>query len=125
VEILPGCSRGLASIAVVGNAGNAAGIGINHGELVQWRRVRGEWSKLAEVTLPHRDHIFLAIEIEGAEHLNTLWSLDGEHWKPLGAGIEVTSLPPWDTGLRIGLTCGAAADAKAAFRSFHLSVREQ
>ena len=115
----------LASIALVGNTGNATGIGVQDGNLVQFERVRDVWTQLAVAALPRGERIFFAIETQGPEHLKTSWSFDGANWQPLGQTLTASSLPPWDSGLRIALACGGSAGARAAFANFHLTTRKQ
>jgi hypothetical protein len=112
----------LASIALIGNAGNAAGIGVEQDQVVQWRRDQGGWRRIISAPLPPGKQIFLAIESKASQHLSTSWSLDGTRWNALGES-EVP-LPPWDSGLRVGLTCGGDARAQARFSNFHLITRK-
>ncbi|WP_082125930.1 family 43 glycosylhydrolase [Silvibacterium bohemicum] len=120
VEVSPGSSEALASIAVLGSARDAVGIGIQHGALVQWRRDHGRWVKLAVSPLPNQANVFLGIAMQGERHLNTVWSQDGKRWQSLGKILKVDSLPPWDTGLRVGLACGGNGGGFATFQHFSL-----
>ena len=122
VEVAPENGNTLAAIAVIGNAGNAAGIGVKQNEVVRWRRDQSVWRKMAAASVPPGKHIFLAIESLNSQHLSTSWSLDGTRWETLG-NTDIP-LPPWDTGLRVGITCGGDVGAQAAFSNFHLITRK-
>jgi hypothetical protein len=50
------------------------------------------------------------------------YSTDGKNWTELGQPLDVKSLPPWDRGLRVGLTCGGAPGACAQFQNFEMTV---
>ena len=122
VEVAHESGKTLASIALVGNAGNAAGIGVTQGQVVQWRRDQDVWRKTAIAPVIPGRRIFLAIESLGSQHLNTSWSLDGIRWNALG--ITEFPLPPWDASLRVGITCGGDAGAHATFSNFHPITRK-
>jgi beta-xylosidase len=112
----------LAGIAMIGDRNNAAGLGVRNGQLEEWRRDNGKLQSLATATRPGSDAIHLRVKSDETVSLRLEYSSDGKNWTELGKPVDVQSLPPWDRGLRVGVTCGGAVGAKAQFEDFDMRV---
>ncbi|HEX4228999.1 MAG TPA: family 43 glycosylhydrolase [Bryobacteraceae bacterium] len=112
----------LAGIAIIGDRNNAAGLGVRGGRLEAWRRDRGKLQTLATSALPGSGAIDLRVQSNETVSIKFDYSTDGKNWTELGKPINVSTLPPWDRGLRVGFTCGDAAGASAQFGSFEMNV---
>lgn len=112
----------LAGIAIVGDSNNAAGLGVRNGRLEDWRRDRGQFQTVASSALPGTGPIHLRVESSDTVLIKLDYSADGKDWTELAKPLNVSSLPPWDRGLRVGFTCGDAADATAQFENFKIFV---
>jgi len=113
----------LAGLAIIGDQWNAVGLSVQNGRsAVQWRRDKGIWKSLATAPLPPARQIYLRLESKNGTLFSARYSSDGINWKGLGTPIDVSSLPPWDLGLRVGLTCGGTGGARARFTGFHVEA---
>ena len=114
--------KGLGSLTVIGNAEHASGLGRVGPALELWkkegpgRRIQlwhGEVNASAEV------HVRV-LATEGGKRLTYSYSSDDIHWIQAGDSIDVSGLPQWDQGLRVGLDVQGSAGSSATFRNFNL-----
>jgi len=112
----------LAGIAMIGDRNNAAGLGVRNGRLEEWRRDRGTFQTLASVPLHSSGSIYLRVQSSETVLMKLDYSADGTDWTEIEKPINVSSLPPWDRGLRVGFTCGDAAGATVQFEDFKMAI---
>ncbi len=106
-----------AGLAVIGDRRNAAGIALRDGRILQWRLDAGGWTQLANEPAPAGERLRLRIECNHASQFRT-WYAAGGAWAEAGQLVDVSSLPPWDRGLRVAPF--ASGTAPAQFAGFRL-----
>jgi beta-xylosidase len=114
----------LAGIAIIGDRNHAAGLGVRDGRLEEWWRDGNNLQTLATSALGGSGAIDLRVHSSETVVIKLDYSSDGKNWTELGKPINANSLPPWDRGLRVGLTCGDAAGASAQFENFEMNVEK-
>ncbi len=109
-----------AGLGAFGDPENAIGITAGDGGVTVWRtekRQRIVVARLAGIPSPH---VHLRMTATGGHLFQFAVSADGKEWKPVGEAVDGDYLPPWDRGIRIGLTAGGAEGADARFESFRM-----
>lgn len=124
VLLQPG-GTALGSLTVIGNAKHSFGLGRLGPKLELWRQDgqlprRVLWHQ--QVSKAATLHLRVTSSDLGKQ-LTYGYSLDGEHWLPAGNAIDVSTLPQWDQGLRVGLDVQGSAGSPATFRAFTLQRR--
>lgn len=112
-----------AGLAAVGDPENAIGIALKGDKVEVWNRRGNTQNQVAEVPAPTaadgKPHLRMTAK-EG--HLfQFAVSADGTTWTDVGGEQNGDFLPPWDRGVRVGLTAGGAAGASARFESLRLT----
>jgi xylan 1,4-beta-xylosidase len=107
-------------IATIGDAANAVGLALGDGELMLWRVQRGTHDKIVSLDAPKSEQIHLRVSVTGGHLFQFAASTDGEKWIAVGGAQGGDQLPPWDRGIRVGLTVGGTHDAVGRFLSFEL-----
>lgn len=114
----------MGSLAVIGNAHHATGLGRKGDALELWREDdkgrqvlwHGSAGKAAALRLR-------AASSDGSTKLAYSYSKDGKQWTPAGETVDVTKLPQWDQGLRVGLVVNGVAGETATFSHFVMRPR--
>jgi beta-xylosidase len=107
-------------IAAIGDAANAVGLAVGDGKLMLWRVQRGVHEKIVSLDAPKSEQIQLRVSATGGRLFQFAASVDGQTWTTVGATQGGDQLPPWDRGIRVGLTVGGTRDAVGRFLSFEL-----
>lgn len=107
-------------IAAIGDAANAVGLAMGDGKLVLWRVQKGVHQKITSVDAPKLDQIHLRVSARAGHIFHFAFSTDGQQWTPVGGRQAGDQLPPWDRGLRVGLTVGGVGDSVGHFLSFEM-----
>jgi beta-xylosidase len=110
----------IAGLAAIGDPANATGIAVGNGEVLLWQMKDNKMNMVAHTAAPKTEKMFFRLTTGDAERLQFAWSPDGSAWHNLGEPIYAAYLPPWDRGVRVGLTAKGPATATAAFDWFKL-----
>lgn len=114
----PGVTAGLAAI---GDPANAVGLAVRSDAIVLWRCDKGQYRTLTSATIPKTSKIHLRLWTTNGETFRFEASNNGKKWTAIGGTEHGDNLPPWDRSLRVGLTVGGVAGAKARFASFEMA----
>ncbi|OJH41142.1 family 43 glycosylhydrolase [Cystobacter ferrugineus] len=121
-----------AGLAAVGDWDNWIGVVLNGDKVEVWRRYEGQQVAVASLETPATADGKLSLRMKAkAGHL-FLFSVRGQDgsWVDVGGeqdgGISYRKdgpilLPPWDRGVRVGLTTGGAPGASARFDSLRIT----
>jgi beta-xylosidase len=110
----------MAGLAAIGDPANAIGIAVGNDEVRLWEMKANKMKVLASVKAPKTEKIYFQVITRDAESLQFAWSPDGKEWNNMGGPVAAAYLPPWDRGVRVGLTAKGPAKATAAFDWFKL-----
>lgn len=113
----------LGSLAVIGNQKNATGMGRRGQRLELWRTDKSGRKVLWQTDGVKMGTVTLKVSSDAGKSLTYSYSLDGKNWKVAGEAIDVTNLPQWDQGLRVGLTAEGTVGQSATFRRFALQSK--
>jgi xylan 1,4-beta-xylosidase len=113
----PGTAVGLCAF---GDAENATGAVWCDGQIITWRRDRGETRQLAQQPAPAAARLFVRLTARHGYHFQLAVSADGENWNPCGDAADSKNLPPWDRSVRVALSVGGIANAEGVFDSFSI-----
>jgi beta-xylosidase len=105
----------IAGISAYGDNENALGFGVQNGKIVVWRRERNNHRTLSTAPAPAGKQIYLRMNARDGIFYNFAFSTDGRNFKSVGMEQNGDYLPPWDRGVRVALTVGAAENASARF----------
>jgi beta-xylosidase len=108
-------------IAAIGDAANAIGLAAGDGKLTLWRVQKGVHQEIARVATPKTEQIHLRVSARDGHVFQFAASADGQQWTSVGGPQGGEQLPPWDRGLRVGLTVGGARNAVGHFLSFEMN----
>ena len=108
----------LASLAVIGNAKHATGLGRRGDRLELWHRDEKGHHVLWQVDGIQAAKVWLQVRSNAGKQLTYSYSLDGQTWTAAGKPLDVTTLPQWDQGLRVGLMAEGDAGQTATFQEF-------
>ena len=124
-EVTVGYSgQALGSLAVIGNAKHATGLGRKGSEVELWSVDDAGRHVLWQGTDGGRKGLRMRVTSAGdGSRLLYAYSRDGKDWKPAGKEIDTSKLPPWDQGLRVGFVVDGTAGQTASFKHFVLLAR--
>ncbi|HEV2912450.1 MAG TPA: family 43 glycosylhydrolase [Pyrinomonadaceae bacterium] len=105
----------VAGLSAYGDAENALGIGVSDGKFVLWRTEKKERQVVATSDIPASGVVRLRMTARDGHLFRFSVSGDGRNWKDVGQEVEGSYLPPWDRGVRVALTVGGVAGARARF----------
>ncbi|AKQ47667.1 hypothetical protein TH63_11825 [Rufibacter radiotolerans] len=113
----------LAGLSAFGDPNNSVGVGVQDGNIVLWQVKRKQKSELAKVPVTAQKSLQFRLTVQDGNKLAFAWSSDNKTWNPLnnGQALDGSFLPPWDRGVRVGLTAKGPANATATFNSFSLT----
>lgn len=113
----------VASLAAIGDPDNALGIGLSNGEIILWSTKGNKTNTLASTAAPITGLVYFRLLTQGGDKMQFSWSQDGENWRSLNnnQALDAAYLPPWDRGIRIGLTAKGPAGTAAAFDWFRMT----
>ena len=121
--MVPIQAQAWAGIAAIGDSNNAIGV-MTRKRKVQLVKVQnGVHSVLAQRELPARTTmLYMRLEVQnGHSYTLSYRPYDQQEWIPLldyNQPVDGTYLPPWDRGIRIGLTSFGAETTEARFKEF-------
>ena len=112
----------MASLSALGDRDNAMGIGISGKKIVLWLVKNGNEQILAQTDAPKENVIQLKLFTSSGNQMKFAWSTDGANWNFLNEkeAIDASFLPPWDRGVRVGLTVKGPRSTNAAFDWFRI-----
>jgi len=112
----------MAGISAIGDNDNAVGISVRNGEILLWSMKGGTMTTLAKTAAPKQEMVQLQLTTDKGDQMQFAWSADGATWNSLNEGkpVDASYLPPWDRGVRVGLTAKGLANATAAFDWFRV-----
>jgi beta-xylosidase len=120
VDISQAKAGNFVGIAVIGDAANAVGLAVGDGKLMLWRVQKGVHQKIVSVDALKGEQLHLRVSATGGRLFQFAASADGQTWTPVGEPQTGDHLPPWDRGIRVGLTVGGTREAVGRFLSFEL-----
>ncbi|WP_434389021.1 family 43 glycosylhydrolase [Melittangium boletus] len=123
VDVMGLAAGALVGLSAVGDEENAVGLGLQGDQVVLWRRQGGRQETLASVAAPaSADGTYLLrMTAKSGRLYRFALSTDGTSWLDVGPEQNGDVLPPWDRGIRVGLTVGGAAQASARFDSLRIT----
>ena len=112
-----------ASLSAIGDPDNAMGIGLNDGEILLWTTKGNKTSTLARTAAPKTGLVYFRLTTQAGDKMQFSWSPDGQTWNSLNNNqtLDASYLPPWDRGVRVGLTAKGPAGASATFDWFRIA----
>jgi xylan 1,4-beta-xylosidase len=121
-----------AGLAAIGDPDNSIGVVLHGAKVEVWRRYEGQQTTVAFIDAPATPDGKLALRMKAkAGHLFQFSArAGGGTWVDVGGeqdgGISYRKdgpilLPPWDRGVRVGLTAGGAPGASARFDSLRIT----
>ncbi|WP_114778593.1 family 43 glycosylhydrolase [Botryobacter ruber] len=112
-----------AGLSAFGDPNNAIGIALQNDSIVLWQVKRKEASELARVAAPPQETLQFKLTVQQGHKLTFAWSGDGYSWNELnnGAPVDGSFLPPWDRGVRVGLSAKGPASTAATFNWFKIN----
>lgn len=113
----------LGSLAVIGNARNATGLGRQGDTLELWKQGEDGRQSLWHADVKSNKDLHLRVTSTAGTSLVYAYSLDGKHWTPAGEPIDVSKLPQWDQGLRVGLMVEGSSNQTTTFKKFVMKSR--
>ncbi len=114
-SLKPGVQAGLTAF---GDIDNAVGVGIRDGIVVVWRRSRGRHREVSTVPVKRCTTVRFRMHVTNGYEYRFSYSLDGRRWHDIEPVVRAPHLTPWDRGIRVALTVGGVANAKARFKWF-------
>lgn len=114
--------KSAAGLAVVGDVGNAVGISAMNGQAVIWRRAHDTQKIVASSPLPKTKSVSFKVRATAGHLFRFSFAADGKRWIEVGGEQPGDHLPPWDRGVRVGLTASGEANAAVCFKSFQLDA---
>ncbi|GAC1428761.1 MAG: family 43 glycosylhydrolase [Acidobacteriaceae bacterium] len=116
-------SSAIGSLAVIGNQKHSTGLG-RTGEGLELWRTNGSGRELLWQTKGIKTaRVWLRVSSVAGKQLAYSYSLDGNTWIAAGQPIDVTNLPQWDQGLRVGLISEGSSGQTATFQKFSLQSK--
>jgi beta-xylosidase len=112
----------MAGLTAIGDHDNAVGIALQGKEIILWSLKAGTLHVIARTAAPSEDLMQLRLVTTGGDQMQFGWSTNGDTWNMLNDGnrVDASYLPPWDRGVRVGLTAKGPAGDTAAFDWFHI-----
>ena len=105
----------VASLTAYGDRRNALGIAVRNNSVVLWRRKRGKIAVISTCDIAGSPTVHLRMTVAAGHNYRVAFSLDGKHWADGARKLDGAHLPPWDRGVRVALTVGGVAGARARF----------
>jgi xylan 1,4-beta-xylosidase len=105
----------IAGISAFGDGDNALGFGLQNGNIVVWRREKGQHNSLSTHAAPAAKQIHLRLTARDGIFYSFAVSSDGRRFQSVGSEQNGEYLPPWDRGVRVALTVGGQDGASARF----------
>ncbi len=116
----------MAGLTAIGDNDNAVGIAVSDAEILLWSVKGNKLTTISKAAAPQDKMIQLRLTTVNGDQMTFDWSTDGTSWNSLnkGAAFDASYLPPWDRGVRVGLTAKGPSSATAAFDWFRLNQQE-
>ncbi|WP_210488330.1 family 43 glycosylhydrolase [Rufibacter aurantiacus] len=111
-----------AGLAAIGDPQNAIGVSVRNGEITLWTVKENKETVHSKVAAPKGDLLQFKLTAAKGDQLQFAWSADGTTWNPLNEGNPLNGdfLPPWDRGVRIGLTAKGPVGSAAVYEWYRL-----
>jgi len=111
-----------AGLTAIGDPGNALGVALRNGEIVLWSVKENKANVIDRMAAPQETAIQFRLTTQKGDQMQFAWSTNGQNWNALNKGqaIDGSFLPPWDRGVRVGLTAKGPAGGSVAFDEFTL-----
>ncbi|MCC9135354.1 family 43 glycosylhydrolase [Pontibacter silvestris] len=114
----------MAGLAAIGDNENAVGIAVTNGDIIIWTTKSNITTTIAKTAAPASTNLLrLKLSSENGEQMQFAWSTDGKQWNTLqdADSVDASYLPPWDRGVRVGLTVKGPSAATATFDWFRIT----
>ncbi len=105
----------VASLTAYGDRRNALGIAVRNHSIVLWRRKRGKINIVTSIDSAKAAVLYLKMTVAAGHNYRFAFSFDGKRWVECAGKLDGAHLPPWDRGVRVALTVGGVAGARATF----------
>jgi len=111
-----------AGLTAIGDPENAIGVAMQKGEIVLWSVKGNKTNIIDRVTAPQGTAIQFRLTTQKGDQMQFAWSTNGQNWNTLNKGqaVDGSYLPPWDRGVRVGLTAKGPAGSSVIFDRFEL-----
>lgn len=109
-----------AGLAALGDMNNAIGASVAGGNVYLWTKAAGRKTDLTSVSLPKSDSVYLRLVTHDGFRFHFEFSTDDKTWTALTNEQSGEAFPPWDLGIRVGLTAGGPTGSQAIFDSFSM-----
>ena len=111
-----------ASLSAIGDPDNAMGIGLSGNEIVLWTTKGNKTNTVARTAAPKTGLVYFRLATQAGDKMQFSWSSDGQNWQSLNnnQALDAAYLPPWDRGIRVGITAKGTAGSAAAFDWFRI-----
>ncbi|QCR25046.1 family 43 glycosylhydrolase [Pontibacter sp. SGAir0037] len=111
-----------AGLVAIGDRENAVGVSVSGAEIVLWSARGNNTTTLAKAAAPKQGSVQLRLQARNGDQMQFAWSADGNNWNQLNDGnaVDASYLPPWDRGVRVGVSAKGPAGETAAFEWFRL-----
>ncbi|MGV3503478.1 MAG: family 43 glycosylhydrolase [Adhaeribacter sp.] len=112
-----------AGLSALGDPANAMGIALKDQEIVLWKVERKNLQVLDRMPAPGQNLIQFKLSTQAGNQMVFSWSADGKTWTNMNRGQALSGdfLPPWDRGVRVGLSAQGPASGSASFDWFTLT----
>jgi len=111
-----------AGLTAIGDPDNALGVALRNGEIVLWSVKGNKTNIIDRAAAPQETAIQFRLTTQKGDQMQFDWSTNGQDWNALNKGqaVDGSYLPPWDRGVRVGLTAKGPAGGAVAFDRFTL-----
>lgn len=113
----------MAGLAAVGDTENAVGLALSNGDIVVWQTKSNITTTVAKTKAPADENLIqLKLTARNGDEMQFAWSTDGQQWNTVNGAetIDASYLPPWDRGVRVGLTVKGPSASTASFDWFKI-----
>ncbi|MFT2009586.1 family 43 glycosylhydrolase [Pontibacter sp. 13R65] len=113
----------MAGLTAIGDQENAIGAAVRNNEILLWAVKGGKEEIVAKSAAPQAEAIQFRLTTTNGDKMVFAWSANGTDWTELNGGkaVDAAYLPPWDRGVRVGLTAKGPATATASFNGFRIT----
>jgi beta-xylosidase len=122
VDTSPGRLRGAAGLVVMGDCANVLGLGVSKDEIRVWEIKHGAYRPLAEKKLAVPPKAQLRVTSHHGATFDFAVRAEGGAWTAIAGQINGDDLPPWDRGVRVGVSAGGERNALGRFSHFNLAA---
>jgi beta-xylosidase len=124
VSVLPGGSAA-ESLVLIGDAWAGVGLSRREQTLELWQASRTERKILWSQPLSDKGPVTLRVTSTRQGEASFSYRILGGPWMPAGDTVELKSLLPWDSGLRMGLMVDGAPESSGSFAHFEATGADE